>query len=123
MCIRDRYQRRVHGQEDQQDQPAKEVYWHNDLGNLILLSVLYTVQGIVIGWTITIGILLISGGAKYSDLAILSFAQYPWILKILWAPFQDAYYFKNFGKRKTYIVPTMYFFGIVFIALSFQMEE
>lgn len=30
----------------------------------------------------------------------------PFSLKMLWAPIIDLYYFKDFGKRKTWIVPT-----------------
>ena len=30
----------------------------------------------------------------------------PFSLKVLWSPFVDLYYFKSFGRRKSWIIPT-----------------
>jgi MFS transporter, PAT family, solute carrier family 33 (acetyl-CoA transportor), member 1 len=29
----------------------------------------------------------------------------PFSLKVLWSPFVDLYYFKSFGRRKSWIIP------------------
>jgi PAT family acetyl-CoA transporter-like MFS transporter 1 len=81
------------------------------------------IQGIPIGFfAVTIPTILISNGLTYTDLAILSFSTYPFSLKILTAPFQDAYFFKNFGKRKSYIVPIQYALGLLFIYTSYHID-
>ena len=53
-------------------------------------------------------ILLIEKGANYDDIAILSIISFPISLKFLVAPLLDIYYFDWIGKRKTYILPTIY---------------
>jgi PAT family acetyl-CoA transporter-like MFS transporter 1 len=44
-------------------------------------------------------------GVSFKDLALLSFAFYPFSFKILFAPIEDIYYNSRIGKRKTYIIP------------------
>lgn len=52
----------------------------------------------------TIPTLLMTSETSYSNVAILSIVAYPWCTKLFWAPFQDAFYIKFLGKRKTFIV-------------------
>lgn len=58
--------------------------------------------------------LLIENGAHYSEIGILTFCSISFAVKILWAPFMDSYFFSNFGKRKTYIVPLHYVLAIIY---------
>ena len=44
-------------------------------------------------------------------------------MKILWAPLLDTFYFKKFGKRKTYLVSICYTIPIALIILSFYLED
>lgn len=61
-----------------------------------------------------------SKGATYHDQAILSIISYPYLFKLFLAPFLDTFYFKRFGKSKTYITIS----GIlVVIGLLFSMTK
>lgn len=55
------------------------------------------------GFPKAIEINLMSRGANYHDQAILSMITYPYLFKILFAPFLDTFFFSKFGKSKTYI--------------------
>ena len=43
--------------------------------------------------------------------AEFSFVQYPYSLKVLWAPIVDCVYSKRVGRRKTWTVPMQYIVG------------
>eukprot|EP01017_Pseudomicrothorax_dubius_P047821 TRINITY_DN8628_c0_g1_i2.p1 TRINITY_DN8628_c0_g1~~TRINITY_DN8628_c0_g1_i2.p1 ORF type:complete len:429 (-),score=53.63 TRINITY_DN8628_c0_g1_i2:132-1418(-) len=58
-----------------------------------------------------------------NDLGILSFIPYPFSFKFLIAPLTDIYFFKKFGRKKSYVVPSQYIAGIVTIIFSFKVEQ
>jgi len=77
-----------------------------DKKGIVILTILYFIQGLPIGLVgSTIPFLLMEKGVNYKELALLSFAFYPFSFKIFFAPFEDLYYSRSFGKRKTYIIP------------------
>lgn len=91
---------------------------------IFLLNLLYFIQGIPFGFFgLAIPFLLIEAGAAYSEIGILSFCLYPFCFKILLAPIEDIYFLKNFGKRKTYIVPSQYVLSFLFFILSFFIQD
>lgn len=59
----------------------------------------------------------------FRDIGILSFCGVFFTFKVLWAPCMDSYYFKNFGKRKSYIVPTHYMIGLIYFYFSTQFKD
>jgi len=94
---------------------SKEEKW-----GIFLLHLLYFVQGIPFGFFgLAIPYLLIEKGADFTQIGILSFCLYPFCFKIFLAPFEDIYFFRNFGKRKTYIIPCQYLLAFFFLILSF----
>ncbi|XP_051873257.1 acetyl-coenzyme A transporter 1 [Pristis pectinata] len=95
----------------------------NDLSNILLLLFLYVLQGIPLGVAGSIPLILQSKNVSYSDQAIYSFVFWPFSLKLLWAPLVDAAYFPNFGRRKSWLVPTQYFLGLFMLFLSFEVDE
>lgn len=50
--------------------------------------------------------ILAEKGLEFEDFAILANIYYPFTFKFLAAPIMDTYFFKNFGKRKSYAMPT-----------------
>ncbi|KAL1137868.1 hypothetical protein AAG570_009564 [Ranatra chinensis] len=44
-------------------------------------------------------------GASFKHQAEFSFVNWPFSLKLLWAPLVDSLYFQKFGRRKTWMVP------------------
>jgi PAT family acetyl-CoA transporter-like MFS transporter 1 len=71
---------------------------YNDFIGAILLFFLYLMQGLILGFFgYTIAIIFAEKRIPLSVLAPLSFTQYPYTLKVLFAPFLDAYYWPKFG--------------------------
>ncbi|EUD64499.1 MFS transporter, PAT family, solute carrier family 33 (acetyl-CoA transporter), member 1 [Plasmodium inui San Antonio 1] len=76
----------------------------HDFYNIIFLLLLYTIQGVPIGVSSVVP-LIIQDKVSYSQLSILSLVTIPFSLKLLWAPLVDSVYHKKIGRRKSWIIP------------------
>lgn len=94
-----------------------------DRMNLVLLLVLYTLQGIPYGVCNAIPMLLQKRGASYQTQAQFSFVYWPFTLKLLWAPIVDACYWDRFGRRKSWLIPVQYSIGTVMLGMSFFIDD
>lgn len=94
-----------------------------ELSSILLLLFLYVLQGIPLGLAGSIPLILQSKNISYTDQAFFSLVFWPFSLKLLWAPLVDAVYFRNFGRRKSWLVPTQYILGIFMIYLSTQVDR
>ncbi|XP_039713259.1 acetyl-coenzyme A transporter 1 isoform X2 [Pteropus medius] len=94
-----------------------------ELSSIFLLLFLYVLQGIPLGLAGSIPLILQSKNVSYTDQAFFSFVFWPFSLKLLWAPLVDAVYFRNFGRRKSWLVPTQYILGLFMIYLSTQVDS
>ncbi|XP_059019683.1 acetyl-coenzyme A transporter 1 isoform X2 [Mustela lutreola] len=94
-----------------------------ELSSILLLLFLYVLQGIPLGLAGSIPLILQSKNVSYTDQAFFSFVFWPFSLKLLWAPLVDAVYFRNFGRRKSWLVPTQYILGLFMIYLSTQVDR
>ncbi|XP_066478430.1 acetyl-coenzyme A transporter 1 [Tiliqua scincoides] len=94
-----------------------------ELGSILLLLFLYVLQGIPLGLAGSIPLILQSKNVSYKDQAFFSFVFWPFSLKLLWAPMVDAVYFKSFGRRKSWLVPTQYVLGLFMMYLSSQVDS
>ncbi|CAH0398378.1 unnamed protein product [Chilo suppressalis] len=86
--------------------------------NIAVLLFLYTLQGIPLGLAAAVPMLLQNRGITYTQQAEFSLVYWPFSLKLLWAPVVDAFYWPNFGRRKTWLVPVQYLIGLVMIIMS-----
>ncbi|XP_040469375.1 acetyl-coenzyme A transporter 1 isoform X3 [Falco naumanni] len=93
-----------------------------ELGSILLLLVLYVLQGIPLGLAGSVPLILQSRSASYTDQAFFSFVFWPFSLKLLWAPLVDAVYLRGFGRRKSWLVPTQYVLGVFMIYMSTQVD-
>lgn len=96
---------------------------YGDRQNLLLLSFLYLLQGIPLGLTACIPMMLQKRGASYSTQAKFSIAWWPFNLKLLWAPIVDSCYSNRFGRRKSWLVPVQYLIGSFMLVMSFQINQ
>lgn len=94
-----------------------------DRRNVAILFFLYLLQGIPLGLTSAIPMLLQNRGASYKDQAEFSFAHWPFSLKLLWAPIVDSLYWNKFGRRKSWLIPTQYLLGIFMLILSSHVDQ
>ncbi|KAF7992891.1 hypothetical protein HCN44_005235 [Aphidius gifuensis] len=93
-----------------------------DEGNIAILLFLYLLQGIPLGLCSAIPMILQNRHVSYKQQAEFSFVQWPFSLKLLWAPVVDAIYFQKFGRRKTWLIPTQYLMGLFMLYLSGHVE-
>lgn len=94
-----------------------------DRANVALLFFLYLLQGIPIGLTASIPMLLQNRGASYSQQAEFSFATWPFSMKLLWAPIVDSLFCSKFGRRKSWLIPAQYLIGIFMLILSAHVDR
>ena len=90
---------------------------------ITIVIVLYMVQGMTLSLCEVIPLYLASFGATWKQQGILSFVMYPFTVKLLWAPFVDVLYIKKLGRRQTWLLPVLFFLGIIFLVLSFYFEQ
>lgn len=90
-----------------------------------LLLLLYFLQGIPIGLSTAVPMLLAGKGASFSAQALFSLAPWPYSLKLLWAPLVDALWTErwNLGPRKSWVVPVQLATGCVMIILSAHIND
>lgn len=91
--------------------------------NVLLLLFLYILQGIPLGLSGSIPMILSSRHVSYHDQAFFSLVFWPFSLKLFWAPIIDSIYSKRFGRRKSWLIPTQYLIGIFMLILSYSSES
>ena len=91
---------------------------NEDIGNICFLLFLYVLQGIPSGLSFSIPLILSSRKVSYADQGTFSFANWPWSMKLLWAPLVDSIYIKRIGRRKSWIVITLFLTGIIMVSFS-----
>lgn len=94
-----------------------------DRANIAILFFLYLLQGIPLGLTAAIPMLLQNRGASYKQQAEFSFATWPFSMKLLWAPIVDSLFWAKFGRRKSWLIPTQYLIGIFMLILSSHVKQ
>ncbi|KAL0168354.1 hypothetical protein M9458_036576, partial [Cirrhinus mrigala] len=72
-------------------------------------------------WAI-IPLIMQSKNVSYKDQAYFSFVFWPFSLKLFWAPLVDSLYLRQFGRRKSWLVPTQYLLGLFMLYLSVTVD-
>ncbi|KFM71244.1 Acetyl-coenzyme A transporter 1, partial [Stegodyphus mimosarum] len=86
--------------------------------NIIVLLLLYILQGIPLGLGGSLPMILQMRKVSYKEQAVFSLVSWPFSLKLLWAPIVDSLYWRRLGRRKTWLIPTQYLIGLFMIILS-----
>lgn len=101
-----------------------------DKPQFFLLVCLYFLQGLPCGLTygsvpFILKTLTVSNdpnstskALSLTQIGIFSMATYPYSFKILWSPIIDSFYFKNIGRRRTWIIPLQFLISFIFLFLS-----
>jgi MFS transporter, PAT family, solute carrier family 33 (acetyl-CoA transportor), member 1 len=90
----------------------------DDRVGMIVLLLLYTLQGIPMGLCGSIPLIMKERGVSYEGLSLFSLVSVPFSLKLMWAPLVDSCYFKSIGRRKTWIIPVQILTGIVMLGAA-----
>ena len=88
---------------------------------IALLLTLYLLQGVIIGFILTIPLYLDSRSRQWKQQGMFNFVHYPFSLKLAWAPIVDAMYITRFGRRKTWLIPIQFLLGVLLVFLSFRL--
>ncbi|XP_076645880.1 acetyl-coenzyme A transporter 1 [Halictus rubicundus] len=94
-----------------------------DEKNIVILLFLYVLQGIPLGLCGSIPMLLQNRKVSYRQQAEFSFVQWPFSLKLFWAPIVDSVFSRKFGRRKTWLIPTQYLMGFFMLLLSSHIDQ
>lgn len=94
-----------------------------DEGNIALLFFLYTLQGIPLGLSAAIPMILQNRGVSYKQQAEFSFVNWPFSVKLLWAPVVDCMFSSRIGRRKSWLIPTQYLIGSFMLLLSSHVNQ
>ena len=93
------------------------------LPKLVLLTVLYMIQGVPIGFfTLTVP-LQFKKYLDYQQIGMLALCTLPFSCKVLWSPFVEFKYIKQFGRRKSWIIPTQLVMILLLFYLRAHLEE
>ena len=93
-----------------------------DYLNVCVLLLLYTLQGVPMGISAAIPMLLVERKVSMSVQGKFSFCSWPFSLKLLWAPIVDAVFMTSWGQRKTWLVPSQLLIGFVMIFSSYTVD-
>ena len=94
-----------------------------DRNSILLLLLLYVLQGIPLGLAGSIPLLLQSRNISYKQQAIFSFVYWPFSIKLLWAPIVDSVFVSRIGRRKSWLIPCQYLIGLFMMILSGQVTS
>lgn len=108
--------------DDDSDGQDKGQSIRGDLNSIMLLMFLYILQGIPLGLSGSIPMLLQSRKVSYKEQALFSLVYWPFSVKLLWAPLVDSIYSQWFGRRKTWLIPIQYLMGFFMLVLSTQVK-
>lgn len=86
----------------------------------VLIGCLYLVQGVPIGLSGTITVILRDVGVSLEAISWLSLVSLPWVFKFLWAPFIENHWNPLIGKRRSWIIPCQGLMVITFVILAFN---
>ena len=90
----------------------------SDRSSILLLLLLYVLQGIPLGLAGAIPLMLQARKVEYKLQAVFSLVTWPFSVKLLWAPLVDSVYIAAFGRRKSWLVPVQYFLGFFMLFIS-----
>ena len=94
-----------------------------DRNSIFLLMMLYVLQGIPLGLSASVPMLLQAKKVGYKQQAMFSFVSWPFSIKLIWAPIVDTVYSRSFGRRKSWVVPLQYCIGTFMISLSYMVND
>ena len=93
-----------------------------DRKNFFILVLLYLLQGIPVGLAFGSIPFLLKTKLSYGQVGIFTLASYPYSLKLLWSPIVDAVFNRDFGRRKSWIVPVQSVSSMVLLYLGSSAE-
>jgi PAT family acetyl-CoA transporter-like MFS transporter 1 len=118
------YQERTTGEElPSVDEAESGPTLKDEMPHMLLLVVLYMLQGVPLGLCLGSVPFLLQQSVSYTALGLFSLCAWPYSLKLLWSPVVDALYLDQVGRRKSWIVPIQAIIGLMLIGYSYYIQE
>jgi MFS transporter, PAT family, solute carrier family 33 (acetyl-CoA transportor), member 1 len=86
-----------------------------DRQGVYLLFFLYILQGVPMGISAAIPMILQDKKVSMAAQGTFSFCSWPFSLKLLWAPIVDSVFLAKWGHRKSWLIPTQLIIGFVML--------
>jgi MFS family permease len=86
---------------------------------LALLFLLYFAQGLPFGFQKELGSFFREARLSNPTISHSRALSLPWMIKVLWAPLVDRFGSERFGRRKSWIVPTLILLSLTCVAAAF----
>ena len=90
---------------------------------MILLVILYSFQGLPLGFFLSTVPVLFKKYLTYSEIGVIMMCTMPFSFKVLWSPFVEFYHIKSMGKRKSWIIPTQLLMCLILFILRNNLER
>ena len=100
---------------------------------MILLVILYLLQGVPVGLAFGTMPFLLKSKLSYGDIGFFMLCTYPYSLKLFWSPIVDSTFVNqlrlplfgtiSLGRRKSWIVPIQAVVGVMFWYLSSNVDQ
>ena len=95
----------------------------SELEAIVVFVCLFMVYGVFEGYQKSLNITFQSLNVSMSELSLWSLNIYPLLFRIFWSPIVDRYYFRSFGKSKTYLVAFGSLMLCIFCWMGFHMDD
>jgi len=102
---------------------AKRPISSKDKRGMVLLCVLYLIQGVPLGLALGSVPFILREHLSYSQLATFALSSYPYSLKLLWSPIVDSVFIKSIGRRKSWIIPMQITVGSLMLYISMNVQK
>jgi hypothetical protein len=90
---------------------------------MVLLVLLYAMQGVPLGLTLGSIPFILKAHASYTEVGFFSLASYPYSMKLIWSPIVDTVFSSTIGWRKSWILPIQMTSGLLMILFSEAANE
>ncbi|EGO02780.1 hypothetical protein SERLA73DRAFT_47680 [Serpula lacrymans var. lacrymans S7.3] len=90
---------------------------------MVLLIILYLIQGVPLGLALGSVPFLLREHLSYSQLGVFALSNYPYSLKLLWSPIVDSIFIPSLGRRKSWIIPMQLIIGTMMLYISLNVQK
>ena len=94
-----------------------------DLPKMVLLVVLYSFQGLPLGFFLSTVPILFKKYLTYTEIGQIMVCTMPFSFKVVYSPFVEFYHIKALGKRRTWILPAQFILCAILYYLRANLEH
>jgi MFS transporter, PAT family, solute carrier family 33 (acetyl-CoA transportor), member 1 len=101
---------------------SRDALTFTEKNSLALLGMLYLLQAVPLGFACLTTPVLLRRRLSYNVIGSFSVTEYPYSLKAAWSPLVDNVYSSALGRRKSWLVPSLFFSGLILLGLGMMQN-